>query len=139
MKHKQMKSLSNDNFNLKILHSLIPLKFQRNEIHPSGLIFIGLGTHQTTGIGMHVYSHLIPTIERENIDLQDPYISKWNRELLLSVGEIARFLFDYLIIDHKQVDQSIFASYSFQPSTPNPEIGKYILRQCSFRRKILFE
>ena len=67
---------------MKILNSLIPLKFQNNEIYPSGLIFIGLGTHQTTGIGMHVYSHLIPTIERENLDLQDPYISKWNRELL---------------------------------------------------------
>jgi len=108
---------------MKILNSLIPLKFQNNEIYPSGLIFIGLGTHQTTGIGMHVYSHLIPTIERENLDLQDPYISKWNRELLLSVGQIARFVYDQLMIENKQFDSTL-ASYSFQTSVPNNEIGK---------------
>ncbi|CAF4939911.1 unnamed protein product [Rotaria sp. Silwood1] len=40
------------------------------------LIFIGLGTHQTTGIGMNAYSHSIPTIQRGNLNLEDPYISK---------------------------------------------------------------
>jgi hypothetical protein len=50
---------------MKILNSLVPLKFQNNEIYSSDLMFIGLGTCQTTGIGMHVYNHLIPTIERE--------------------------------------------------------------------------
>jgi hypothetical protein len=123
---KQQQSLMNDNLHMKILNSLIPLKFQNNEISPSGLIFIGLGTHQTTGIGMHVYSHLIPTIERENLDLQDPYISKWNRELLLSVGQIARFMYDQLMIENKQFDSTL-ASYSFQPSVPNNEIGSILL------------
>ncbi|CAF1417698.1 unnamed protein product [Adineta steineri] len=117
---------TNNNLNMKILNSLIPLKFQNNDIYPSGLIFIGLGTHQTTGIGMHVYSHLIPTIERENLDLQDPYISKWNRELLLSVGQIARFVYDQLMNENKQF-QSTLASYSFQPSVPNNEIGTILL------------
>ncbi|CAF5125639.1 unnamed protein product, partial [Rotaria sp. Silwood1] len=70
---------------------------------------------------MHVYSHLITTIERENLDLQDPYISKWNRELLLSVGQIARFIYNQLIVVNKQFDSTI-ASYSFQPSVPNSEI-----------------
>jgi hypothetical protein len=120
---KQQQQLSvNENLHMKILNSLIPLKFQNNEIYPSGLIFIGLGTHQTTGIGMHVYSHLIPTIERENLDLQDPYISKWNKELLLSIGQIARFVYDQLINENKQF-HSTLASYSFQPSVPNNEIG----------------
>ena len=110
----------------RILNALIPLKFHDDEIHPSGLIFIGLGTHQTTGIGMHVYSHLIPTIERENLDLQDPYISKWNSELLLSVGQIARFVYDQLIMDSKQYDATL-ASYSFEPSVPNNDIGALLL------------
>ncbi|CAF4953990.1 unnamed protein product, partial [Rotaria sp. Silwood1] len=123
---QQRKSSKIDDLHMKILNSLIPLKFQNDEIYPSGLIFIGLGTHQTTGIGMHVYSHLIPTIERENLDLQDPYISKWNRELLLSVGQIIRHVYDQLISTNKQFD-SILASYSFQPSVPNNEIGTIIV------------
>ncbi|CAF1432853.1 unnamed protein product [Rotaria sordida] len=123
---QQRKSSKNDDLHMKILNSLIPLKFQNDEIYPAGLIFIGLGTHQTTGIGMHVYSHLIPTIERENLDLQDPYISKWNRELLLSVGQIARFVFDQFMIVNKQYDSTL-ASYSFQPSVPNNEIGSILV------------
>ena len=119
---RQLQSSLNDNLYMKILNSLIPLKFQNDEISPSGLIFIGLGTHQTTGIGMHVYSHLIPTIERENLDLQDPYISKWNRELLLSIGQIARFVYDQLMVENKQFNSTL-ASFSFQPSVPNNEIG----------------
>lgn len=115
----------------------MPLKFSNDEIHPSGLIFIGLGTHQTTGIGMHVYSHLIPTIERENLDLQDPYISKWNRELLLSVGQIARFVFDQLMMDNKQFE-SILASYSFQTSVPNNEIGKFEFKICIIYEGLVF-
>ncbi|CAF1632161.1 unnamed protein product, partial [Rotaria sordida] len=122
----KQQSSKNDDLHMKILHSLIPLKFQNNKIYPSGLIFIGLGTHQTTGIGMHVYSHLISTIERENLDLQDPYISKWNRELLLSIGQIARVVFDQLILDNRQFD-SIIASYSFQQSVPNNEIGSILV------------
>lgn len=127
---------------MNILNSLIPLKFQNQEIHPSGLIFIGLGTHQTTGIGMHVYSHLIPTIERENLDLQDPYISKWNRELLLAVGQIARFVYDQLM-NEKQDFDSILPSFSFQPSVPNNEIGRNSKKKKRFhqmtQRFFLFE
>lgn len=125
-KQQQRKSSRAEDLNMKILNSLVPLKFSNGEISPSGLIFIGLGTHQTTGIGMHVYSHLIPTIERENLDLQDPYISKWNRELLLSVGQISRFVFDQLMNDQKQYDSTL-ATYSFQPSVPNNEIGNIII------------
>ena len=98
-----------------------------------GYIFIGQGTHQTTGIGMHVYSHLIPTIERENLDLQDPYISKWNQEILLAVGQISRFIYDQAMAaavknlkdDSIDLDAlfTTIASYSFQPSIPNSQIS----------------
>ena len=78
----------------------------------------------------YIYSHLIPTIERENLDLQDPHIAKWNKELLLSVGQIARFIYDQIMSSdnfqstNKRYDATL-ASYSFQPSVPNNEIGMY--------------
>ena len=102
-------------------------------MNPDGQIFIGLATHQTTGIGMHIFSHLIPTIERENIDLQDPYISIWNEQLLISIGKIIRFIYDQTILDavnqiteqSKSTDQlnQILSPYAFQESSPNKEIG----------------
>jgi hypothetical protein len=110
---------------------LIPLKFHDGQILPSGQVFIGLATHQSTGIGMHVFSHLIPTIERENIDLQDPYIAIWNEELLVSIGIVTRFIYDQTILDGfnncleetSQRYDAILAPYAFQPSVPTKEIG----------------
>jgi len=123
--------LKNNNLNNQILKNLIPLKFYNDEIIPSGQIFIGLVTHQTTGIGMHIFSHLIPTIERENIDLQDPYISIWNEQLLISIGKIIRFIYDQTIVEvinhTNQYINTILSCYAFQPSVPNKDIGLYIL------------
>ncbi|CAF0734789.1 unnamed protein product [Didymodactylos carnosus] len=119
-------------YNMKILNSLIPLKFISQTIIPSGLVFIGLSTHQTTGIGAHIFTHLIPTIERENLDLQDPFISRWNKELLTTVGQIARFIYDQSMLkqqpkmttnDSGNTISSIVLSTSFQQSVPNHEIG----------------
>ena len=102
---------------------------------PSGQIFIGLATHQSTGIGMHVFSHLIPTIERENIDLQDPYVSVWNKQLLASIGKIVRYIYDQTMLDSVNQDSThttqhlnaILSSYAFQATAPNKDIGLYII------------
>ncbi|CAF3536801.1 unnamed protein product [Rotaria socialis] len=117
--------------NAEILNSLIPLKFENGRVTPSGLIFVGLGTHQTTGFGMHAFSHLIPTIERENIDLQDAYISIWNTELLMSIGQIARLIYDRTMLTDFNKSQKLIddyeislISYSFQSSVPD---GKAII------------
>lgn len=78
---------------------------------------------------MHVHSSFIPTIERENLDLQDPYISVWNKELLTATGQIARFMYDQIIpytiekMTKYTYLASILASYSFQTTSPNPDIG----------------
>ena len=113
------------------LETLIPVRFENELIVPDGFIFIGLGTHQTSGFGMHVSTHLIPTIERENIDFQDPYIRKWNQELVHTVGMIARLLYDQTVfIDKKKKHWSIedsriaLSSYSFQTTAPNKQIGE---------------
>ncbi|CAF1063458.1 unnamed protein product [Didymodactylos carnosus] len=127
--------LANDDLNSRILKSLIPLKFHNDQIIPSGQVFIGLATHQSTGIGMHVFSHLIPTIERENLDLQDPYITIWNEELLVSIGKIARFVYNQAILDgvntpSQETNQhfdAILAPYAFQTSVPNKEIGRLLV------------
>ena len=58
---------------------------------PQGKIYIGFPTQQTTGFRCHVAApNLIPTVERESIDLADPYIKKWNTEMLSAVGIIGR-------------------------------------------------
>ena len=115
-----------------ILGTLIPIEFHDGEIIPNGQIFIGLATSQSTGIGIHVFSHLIPTIERENIDLQDPYISIWNEQLLVSIGKIIRLLYDQTILtvvhhESERFKQNLISSlspFAFHPSTPNPNIGR---------------
>ncbi|CAF0772896.1 unnamed protein product [Adineta steineri] len=118
-------------FDNKILNSLLPVKRHGNEIIPSGLVFIGLGTHQTTGIGMHVFSHLIPTVERENLDMQDPHIAAWNKEILSAMGQVVRFVYDQMILSNVRLDQTLpstFATFSFQSSVPNNKIGMLITR-----------
>lgn len=117
-----------------LLRSLIPLRFDHGEMIPSGQIFVGLATHQTTGVGMHIFSHLIPTIERENIDLQDPYISIWNEQLLRSMGSIIRLIYDQTIV-HAVNNNTILSLYSFQNSSPNTDIGSWII-SLSFTRSL---
>ena len=56
-----------------------------------GSIYIGFPTHQTSGFGGHVGAPaLVPTVERESIDLADPHLRVWNGELLGTVGIFAR-------------------------------------------------
>ncbi len=112
-----------NNLHIRILNSVIPLKFQNNKIIPCGQIFIGLSTHQSTGLGTHVYSQFIPTVERENLDFQNPYIERWNKEILKSIGKLTRSIYDHKILDQLQDYNSILAIYSFLPTTPNVDIG----------------
>jgi hypothetical protein len=58
-----------------------------------GRLYIGFPTHQTTGFGGHVGAPaLVPTVERESIDLADPQLRVWNGELLNCVGTFARYI-----------------------------------------------
>ncbi|KAH8723544.1 hypothetical protein GQ44DRAFT_710081 [Phaeosphaeriaceae sp. PMI808] len=53
----------------------------------AGRIFIGFPTAQTTGYLAHISApSLIPTVERENVDMNARYISTWNAELLRVAG-----------------------------------------------------
>ncbi|KAJ5545405.1 hypothetical protein N7461_007709 [Penicillium sp. DV-2018c] len=67
----------------EILSSILPTK--------AGKVFIGFPTAQTTGLNAHVSApSVIPTVERESIDLNTRYISKWNLEMLRAVGIVCR-------------------------------------------------
>ncbi len=99
------------------------MKFQNNKIIPSGQIFIGLATHQSTGLGIHVHSPFIPTVERENLDFQDPYAKQWNEEIIQSIGKISRLIYDQIILDKSQDYNSVLAIYSFLSTAPNKDIG----------------
>ncbi|KAF8431325.1 hypothetical protein L210DRAFT_3651207 [Boletus edulis BED1] len=54
----------------------------------------GHATAQTTGIGGHMASHFIPTVERESIDLADINVGTWNRELLYVGGILCRAVYE---------------------------------------------
>lgn len=67
----------------KIFSEVLPTK--------SGRIFIGFPTAQTTGYLAHISApSLIPTVERENVDMNARYISTWNIELLRVAGLACR-------------------------------------------------
>ncbi|KAH7882874.1 hypothetical protein F5I97DRAFT_1930497 [Phlebopus sp. FC_14] len=57
-------------------------------------LFIGHATGQTTGIGGHMASRFIPTVERESIDLVDRNVAVWNKELLYVGGFLSRVAYD---------------------------------------------
>jgi hypothetical protein len=61
---------------------------------PGGRVFIGFPTHQTTGAGMHLSApSVIPTVERESIDLNARWVRTWNYEMLRVAGIMARLAF----------------------------------------------
>jgi len=67
----------------EVLASILPSK--------DGRVFIGFPTQQTTGLNAHISApSVIPTVERESIDLNTRYISRWNTEMLRAAGIVCR-------------------------------------------------
>ena len=75
---ENMASKEND-----IFSSVLPSK--------SGRVFIGFPTLQTTGLNAHIHAPaLIPTVEREAIDLNARWVRTWNMEMLRAAGVVCR-------------------------------------------------
>lgn len=114
---------------------------------PGGRIFIGFPTMQTTGAGMHLSApSVIPTVEREAIDLNARWVRTWNVELLRAAGIICRLAFANEMADlHKKLVHSteksdkfsketiakyipealhILSTFSFADSTPSGQVGQ---------------
>lgn len=60
-----------------------------------GRVFIGFKTSQTTGIAAHLAAPLIPTVEREAIDLQNDALRMYNTELLSISGIVMRLTLEH--------------------------------------------
>lgn len=72
----------------KIMQPLSPLK-------GGGRIFAGFRTSQTTGLGVHVMAPFIPTVEREAINLQNPFLRQYNTDLLEFCGIVTRLYLEH--------------------------------------------
>ncbi|KAG5950164.1 hypothetical protein E4U53_005421 [Claviceps sorghi] len=114
---------------------------------PGGRIFIGFPTMQTTGAGMHVSApSVIPTVEREAIDLNARWVRTWNIELLRAAGIVSRLAFANEMSDlgrrvrlsgesGKKISSSVVEKYmpealhalktfTFGDSTPSGQVGQ---------------
>lgn len=116
---------------------------------PGGRIFIGFPTTQTTGAGMHISApSVIPTVEREAIDLNARWVRTWNIEMLRAAGIMSRLAFvDEMIELNAKLLRSvakgdkiknshvakfmpeamhILKTFSFRDSTPSGQVGQII-------------
>ena len=120
---------------------------------PGGRIFIGFPTTQTTGAGMHISAQsVIPTVEREAIDLNARWVRNWNIEMLRVAGIISRLAFSGEMADLneklKRASESsnrkgtgihpldveklipealhILKTYTFTDSTPSGQVAQII-------------
>ena len=80
----------------KVFSSFIP-------INGKGRIFIGFTTNQTTGLNVHISTpSVIPTVERESIDLNNRFVRVWNIELLRVAGIVARISWGHEMSELKE-------------------------------------
>jgi hypothetical protein len=116
---------------------------------PGGRVFIGFPTMQTTGAGLHISApSVIPTVEREAIDLNARWVRTWNQEILRAAGILTRLAFanemDELHLRVRQTVDSkgrissetivkflpeamhILKTFTFGDSTPSGQVGQLI-------------
>jgi hypothetical protein len=117
----------------------------------NGKIFIGFPTAQTTGLLAHISApSVIPTVERESIDLNARYVRDWNIEMLRVAGIACRVAYTGEMAELKaKLDRTLsmngttkvskediaaimpsavhaFKQYNYEESTPSSRVGQYI-------------
>lgn len=126
-----------------IFSSVLPTK--------NGKIFIGFPTAQTTGLLAHISApSVIPTVERESIDLNARYVRDWNVEMLRVAGIACRVAYTGEMAElktklertmstngHSKVRKEdlaavmpsaihVFKQYNYLESTPSARVGQII-------------
>ncbi|TKA61099.1 hypothetical protein B0A55_12651, partial [Friedmanniomyces simplex] len=126
-----------------IFSSVLPTK--------NGKIFIGFPTAQTTGLLAHISApSVIPTVERESIDLNARYVRDWNVEMLRVAGIACRIAYTGEMAELKaKLDRTLsvngrkkvtkedleaimpaaihaYKQYNYDESTPSAKVGQYI-------------
>ncbi|KAI9677687.1 MAG: hypothetical protein M1817_006642 [Caeruleum heppii] len=117
----------------------------------NGRIFIGFPTHQTTSVLAHISAQsVIPTVERESIDLNARYVRTWNMELLRAAGILCRVAWSDEMAEvghrlsrmamrneHKNIGQTeiltvlpeaihVLREFTFKHTTPSTLVGDLI-------------
>jgi hypothetical protein len=117
----------------------------------NGRIFIGFPTHQTTGLSAHISApSVIPTVERESIDLNARWVRTWNIEMLRAAGIVCRIAWSAEMTDLKDRIQRDLAktgkskirlenitpvlpegvttskNFTFRESTPSAQTGQIL-------------
>lgn len=108
----------------------------------AGKIFIGFPTHQTTSFKAHISAHsVIPTVERENIDLNARIIKNWNIEMLRTAGILGRIMYvdEMTTLGRRAAGlkpsdlealypdaMHIMQQFTFGLSTPSSAVGEHI-------------
>ena len=98
-----------------------------------GRVFIGFCTQQTTGTSCHISAGaLIPTVERESIDFNDPVACAWNKELVFSLGLLMRIVHESTCSTSSDAVDIVrcMSAFSQRASTPAKAVG--LLLQCGF-------
>lgn len=133
------------NASLDVFATVLPSK--------AGRIFIGFPTHQTTGLNAHISApSVIPTVERESIDLNARYVRTWNQELLRAAGIVCRISWSAEMMLLKSnldkvvqragkskarkeevqvvVPEAVHTAnqYDFRESTPSSQVGELLER-----------
>ena len=116
-----------------------------------GRVYIGFPTHQTTGLSAHISAQsVIPTVERESIDLNARWVRTWNTELLRAAGIVSRIAWNVEIsrirealtralaeakttkIQPEDIDKvlpdavRVLNEFTFRESTPASQVGALV-------------
>ncbi|KAF5247866.1 hypothetical protein FANTH_6147 [Fusarium anthophilum] len=104
---------------------------------PGGRIFIGFPTMQTTGAGLHISApSVIPTVEREAIDLNARWVRTWNLEILRAAGIITRLAFANEMSDLSgRIKQAMAKEAKFSPAV----IAKFMPEALHIHKTFTFE
>lgn len=117
----------------------------------NGRIFIGFPTAQTTGLLAHISApSVIPTVERESIDLNARWVRDWNVAMLRVAGIACRVAYTGEMVELKdKMERTLAASgnkrpqkddlaavmpaavhtfnqYKYEESTPSSQVGQHI-------------
>ncbi|CAB4491180.1 hypothetical protein RhiirA1_461418 [Rhizophagus irregularis] len=123
-------------------------------IYPEqGRLYIGFSTQQTTGCCSHLAARVIPTMERESIDLANKTLAEYNSEMLCLAGTLCRILYEDEMdqikrlynekINNETNEENIklirellekraahaLTHFTFSQSTPNKQVGEIIALQ----------
>ncbi|KAH0831350.1 hypothetical protein J3R83DRAFT_14012 [Lanmaoa asiatica] len=107
--------------------------------------FIGQSTNQTTGIGLHISAHFLPTMEDSCLMLS----VAWNKEVLWVGGFLARIIYEEeMRIAAKSKEEHAtqlglftMARFAFRPTAPHSGVSQILqdsFFSCCYQPKSLF-